>query len=58
VIGAMHAMVVGLLRSSVTVGAHGGGSPVTGTCPTASWRPPLASPRLKLWRAAAEDGAR
>jgi hypothetical protein len=55
-IGAVLAMVVGLLRSLAMAGAHGGDSPVTRSSPTAPLRPPLASPRLQLWRAAVKDG--
>jgi hypothetical protein len=50
--------VAGLLRSSATTGAHDGGSPVTRSSPMASSRPPLASPRIQLRRAVAEDGVR
>jgi hypothetical protein len=53
---AVCATVVGLLQSLVTAGAHGEGSPVTRSSPTASSRPPLDSPRLQLQRAAVEDG--
>jgi hypothetical protein len=56
---AVHATVASLLRSSATAGAHGGGSLVTRSSPTAHLEPSLASPRLQLRRAAAEDsGAR
>jgi hypothetical protein len=51
-------MVASLLRSSVTVAAHDGGSPATRSSPMASSRPPLASPRLQLRQVAAEDGVR
>jgi hypothetical protein len=54
----VHATVAGLLRSLVMVGAHGGGSPVTRSSPTASSRPPLASPGLQLRRPVAKDGVR
>jgi hypothetical protein len=43
-------------RSSTMVGAHSGCSPMTRSSPTAPLRPPLASPRLQLRRAAVEDG--
>jgi hypothetical protein len=56
VTGAVCATVAGLLRSSATAGAHDGGSPATRSSPTAPLRPPLASPRLQLRRATAEDG--
>jgi hypothetical protein len=55
VTGAVRVMVAGLLRSSAMAGAHGGGSPVIRSSPTASLPPPLASPRLQLWREVAED---
>jgi hypothetical protein len=48
VIGAVRAMVAGLIRSSAMMGAHGGGSPATRSSSTTSSRPPLASPRLQL----------
>jgi hypothetical protein len=51
-------MVAGLLRSSVTVAAHDGGSPATRSSSMASSRPPLASPRLQLRQAVGEDGMR
>jgi hypothetical protein len=53
---AVRVMVAGLLRSSTMVGAHSGCSPMTRSSPTAPLRPPLASPRLQLRRAAVEDG--
>jgi hypothetical protein len=49
VTGAVRATVTGLLLSLTTAGAHGGGSLVTRSSPTAPLRPPLASPRLQLW---------
>jgi hypothetical protein len=56
VTGAVRATVACLLRSLAMAGAHGGGSPASRSSPTATLRPPLASPGLQLRRAAVEDG--
>jgi hypothetical protein len=57
VIGAVRVMVTGLLWSSATAGAHGGGSPMIRSSPAALLRLPLASPRLQLRRATARAKA-
>jgi hypothetical protein len=52
----VRATMAGLLRSSVMVGAQGGGSPTIRSSPTAPLWPPLASRRIQLRRAAVKDG--